>query len=253
MHCGRLLSSLKMVSLRDDEIPDTIPLTAAEKRLKDRLEGIVERGIGQFFEVGQALGELRAKRLYRTTHPTFEAYVKDRFGLARSTVDGVIRSAQTAQSLIDSGFEVPNSVGEATIRPISALPGNDLQAATWEFVSAVAPEHVTQPMVSRICRMVRNCLDGVSEDGTQENPAAPGAPARVFHSKRRSPQSPSRELPFVRPIERLANWSGFSVEIIVSTVSPPSAATVYRACGTLAERCHLVQQRLASIYPELVQ
>jgi hypothetical protein len=69
----------------------------------------------------------------------------------------------------------------------------------------------------------------------------------------RSPDSPPRELPFVRPVERLAAWHGFSVEIIVSSVAPPSAATVWQACGTLADRCRLVQKRLEILYPELVQ
>jgi hypothetical protein len=89
-----MVSSL--CSLDDAPVPDAIPLTPKERALRERLETIVERGIGQFIEVGIALGELRAKRLYRTTHGTFEGYVKDRFGLARSTVDGVIRSAMTA-------------------------------------------------------------------------------------------------------------------------------------------------------------
>jgi hypothetical protein len=140
-----------VTSFVEDRIADTIPLTSKERALKERLEAIVERGIQKFLEVGLALGELRARRLYRTTHPTFAEYVKDRFGLARSTVDGVIRSAQTAQSLLDSGLDLPANVGEAMIRPISALPGDDdLKAATWEFVQTIAPEcGPTQPLVSR--------------------------------------------------------------------------------------------------------
>jgi hypothetical protein len=225
----------------DDPIATSIPLTSREKALKERLEAIVERGIGQFLEVGLALGELRSKRLYRTTNATFELYVRDRFGLARSTVDGVIRSATTAKSLIDSGLEVPPSVGEATLRPIASLPGNDLQAATWEFVSCIAPAcGATQPLVARICRVIRNSLD--LEGGERR---------AAYNSRRR--ESPQRELPFLRPVERLAAWHGFSVEIIVSTVAPPSAHTVWQACATLADRCRQVQQRLESLYPELVQ
>jgi hypothetical protein len=93
-------------SLQPELIEDAIPLTRGEKELKAQLEGIVEHGLSQFMEVGRALSELRSRRLYRTNYPTFEAYVRDRFGLARSTVDGVIRSAQTAQSLLDSGIEL---------------------------------------------------------------------------------------------------------------------------------------------------
>ena len=93
-------------TLQPELIEDAIPLTRGEKELKAQLEGIVEHGLSQFMEVGRALSELRSRRLYRTNYPTFEAYVRDRFGLARSTVDGVIRSAQTAQSLLDSGIEL---------------------------------------------------------------------------------------------------------------------------------------------------
>jgi hypothetical protein len=149
---------------------------------------------------------------------------------------------------------LPANVGEATIRPISALPGDDLQAATWEFIQTLAPDHVTQPIVSRICRTIRNCLDDIPEDNdAQEIGAKDPSSSRVFDSKRRSAASPPRELPFIRPIERLASWHGFSVEVIVSTVAPPSAHTVWRACGTLADRCRLVQKRLEILYPELVQ
>ena len=33
-----------------------------------------------FFEAGKALMELRDRRLYRSTHKTFEDYCRDRFG-----------------------------------------------------------------------------------------------------------------------------------------------------------------------------
>ena len=147
----------------------------------------------------------------------------------------------TAKSLIDAGLEVPPSVGEATIRPLSALPDDDLRSATWEFISCIAPQcGATQPLVARICRVIRNSLD-IEREGR------PG----VFNSRHHD--SPQRETPFLRPVERLAAWSGFSVEVVISAVAPPSAQTVWRACNILAERCHLVQKRLESLYPELVQ
>jgi hypothetical protein len=150
----------------EEPIVDAIPLTPKERVLKDQLEKVIERGIQQFLEVGLALSELRSKRLYRVTHPTFEAYVKDRFGLARSTVDGVIRSDQTAQSLLNSGIELAPNTPEAVVRPIAALPDNDdLKAAVWEFCSVIAPEcGQTSPLVERVCRTIKNALDGIAED-----------------------------------------------------------------------------------------
>ncbi|AUB44680.1 Site-specific DNA-cytosine methylase (plasmid) [Nostoc flagelliforme CCNUN1] len=71
----------------DPENPSTatITVTAAEveelseteQRDRLHLERRVERA---FFEAGKALAELRDRRLYRSTHSTFEEYCKDRFG-----------------------------------------------------------------------------------------------------------------------------------------------------------------------------
>ncbi len=69
------------------KVEDT-PVTAVEvsEELTDeelvdrhRLELTVERA---FFEAGTALRQLRARRLYRSTHRTFEEYCRERFGYA---------------------------------------------------------------------------------------------------------------------------------------------------------------------------
>jgi len=51
----------------------------------------------------------------------------------------------------------------------------------------------------------------------------------------------------------LAAWHGFNVEVVVSGVQSSSALILYRACNTLANRCRLVQERLAASYPDLIQ
>jgi hypothetical protein len=65
--------------------------------------------------------------------------------------------------------------------------------------------------------------------------------------------APTRETPFIRPIERLAAWNGFQVEVIVSSVQPASIGTVWKACDVLATRCRQVQERLETLHPELLQ
>jgi hypothetical protein len=235
-------------SLLNDPLPDTIPLTTREKQLKAELEAVVEHGLDEFLKVGNALANLRNKRLYRCEFPTFAEYVRTRFNLARSTADQLIRSSQTAEALIEDGINLPPRTTEASIRPISSLPTLDLQSACWKLAESFAPARggaVTEPLVSRLCHIVRDCLDGVDTDDH--------APLGGNPDPKRRRESPERETPFIRPVERLAAWSGFSVEIVISSVTPPSAATVYRACGKLADRCHLVQRRLEALYPQLVQ
>lgn len=99
----------------------------AEKLRKEQLEQIVAHGLQEFLKVGAALAELRNRRLYRTEYPSFEAYIKNRFGLHRSAVDGVIRSAQTAQVLLDAGIELPSDTTATVLRPISGLPDDELK------------------------------------------------------------------------------------------------------------------------------
>ncbi|MEH1807094.1 MAG: hypothetical protein ACYTXT_28660 [Nostoc sp.] len=59
------------------EVPE---LTEEEQRDRLHLERRVEKAV---FEAGKALMELRDRRLYRSTHSTFEEYCKDRFGFQR--------------------------------------------------------------------------------------------------------------------------------------------------------------------------
>ncbi len=60
------------------------------------LEAVIERGLTTFVEVGQALLEIRDSRLYRETHATFEAYVKERWGWGRTNADNYIQAARVA-------------------------------------------------------------------------------------------------------------------------------------------------------------
>ncbi len=62
----------------------------------NKLEAIVRRGLGADVEVGNALAEISDALLYRGTHPTFEAYLHDRWGIDRSRGDQLIQAAALA-------------------------------------------------------------------------------------------------------------------------------------------------------------
>jgi hypothetical protein len=235
-------------SLRDEPVSDACPLTSTEKTLKAELEAIVSSGLEEFLRVGNALAELRNRRLYRTEFATFEEYVRTKFALARSSADQLIRSAQTAQVLLEAGVELPANTTATVLRPIASLPGEELQVACWEFAQSLAPARgVTQPLIARLVRVVRNALENTEPEDDDTR-------GRGYHkgNQKRSRESPQRETPFIRPVERLAAWHGFNVEV-VSGVMPSSALILYRACDALANRCRLVQERLAASYLELIQ
>jgi hypothetical protein len=217
------------------------PLTAEERTRRRQLILIVERGLSQFLAVGAALLELRSSRLYRETHDTFESFCRETFGLARSTTDQVIRSASTAQLLINNGAELPPNTTEAVVRPVSSLPSPELQLQAWRLVQAVSPGRtLTQPLVSKVCRTVRNAIEPEGANGTGHKP--------------RHREHPRRERPFVQAAQRLGSYTGFSPEIVTSHIEKlPSAWSVYAACGKLIERCKEVRSVLAKRFPELCQ
>lgn len=120
-------------------IVDDASLTVAEvvEELSDeeladrhRLELKVERA---FVEAGLALAQLRNRRLYRSTHKTWEAYCLDRFGYGRDSADLKILAAEVVQNLEDLptiGRQVlPTS--ERQVRPLTALEPDD-QREVWQ-------------------------------------------------------------------------------------------------------------------------
>jgi hypothetical protein len=84
-------------NLTQEENPATATITVTavevseltEQEISDRLhlERKVERA---FFEAGKALMELRDRRLYRSTHKTFEEYCRDRFSYTHRHVNYLI-------------------------------------------------------------------------------------------------------------------------------------------------------------------
>jgi hypothetical protein len=71
-------------------------LTPDEERQRLFWERKVERA---FYEAGTALKELRDRRLYRSTHKTFEEYCRDRFGYSRRKIDYLISGSEVFENL----------------------------------------------------------------------------------------------------------------------------------------------------------
>ncbi|MBW4557129.1 MAG: hypothetical protein KME59_14510 [Trichormus sp. ATA11-4-KO1] len=119
------------ISLQEDPASVTIDVTAVEvpelteEEERDRLhlERKVERA---FYEAGKALMELRDRRLYRSTHRTFEDYCRDRFGHSRQQSNYLIAAAEVYENLTTIGCQ--NVVREdLTTNRSQILPTNERQ------------------------------------------------------------------------------------------------------------------------------
>ncbi|MBE9001531.1 hypothetical protein IQ274_25775 [Nostoc sp. LEGE 12447] len=94
-------------NLTQEENPATATITVTavevpeltEQEISDRLhlERKVERA---FFEAGKALAQLRDRRLYRSTHRTFEEYCRDRFGYTHRRVNYLIAGSVVFDNIV---------------------------------------------------------------------------------------------------------------------------------------------------------
>ncbi len=105
-------------------------------RKLEELEAIIGRGLQSFVEVGNALTEIRDARLYRDTHPTFEAYCKERWRMVASRARQLIAAAETTERINSVTTVTPTS--ERQTRPLESLP-KEQQAEAWQAAVDTAP------------------------------------------------------------------------------------------------------------------
>jgi hypothetical protein len=109
-------------------------LSLAQKSRRAELENVIERGLSTFVEVGNALLEIRDSKLYRETHPTFEAYCRHRWRISRSYAYRQIKAASVAGLLSPIG---DIAITESQARALSSM-GDDAEriAETWRDACA---------------------------------------------------------------------------------------------------------------------
>ncbi|AUB44284.1 Site-specific DNA-cytosine methylase (plasmid) [Nostoc flagelliforme CCNUN1] len=132
------------------EVPE---LTEEEQCDRLHLERKVERA---FFEAGKALTELRDRRLYRSTHKTFEEYCRERFGFSRRQPYHLIEAAVIFDNLVEKCERNVHILptNEWQIRPLSKLDA-DIQPEAWEqaveSANGKVPSHrIVKDVVQRI-------------------------------------------------------------------------------------------------------
>ncbi|MEA5508009.1 hypothetical protein VB735_33990 [Halotia wernerae UHCC 0503] len=158
-------NSTNDISLQEDPGSVTIDVSAievpelTEEEQSDRLhlERKVERA---FFVAGKALTELRDRRLYRSTHLTFEEYCKDRFGYNRSRSYQIIDAA----TVVDNLHKCPQIVdilptAEGQVRPMTKLEPQEQQEVWRQAVEKaggkVPTGRIVKDVVQRIIERTR--------------------------------------------------------------------------------------------------
>ncbi|MFD5508966.1 hypothetical protein ACFWIB_14485 [Streptomyces sp. NPDC127051] len=103
-------------------------LNAAEQTDLAQFEGVIERGMNTFVEVGNALAAIQERKLYRSDHGTFEMYCRERWGFSRARAYQLTASAAAVSTIVDSGEVAPTNEGQA--RELARIPEME-RAEVW--------------------------------------------------------------------------------------------------------------------------
>jgi phage N-6-adenine-methyltransferase len=149
-------------------------LAHQEHQRLDELEAVVERGLGTFVEVGQALMEIRDKRLYRELHDTFEDYCRSRWKMSQPHAQRHINAAQVIGA-IPMGIEAPANERQAReLAPLLDEPAS--LAAAWNQAvgrAAALDSPVTAALVREVVEEKRDAFTGAAFSSKTDQWATP--------------------------------------------------------------------------------
>ncbi len=101
------------------------------------LEAVIDAGLQTFVHVGNALLEIRDRRLYRETHSTLEDYCRDKWQMSRPRAYQLIEAAEVVGNL-STVVDIPPAT-ERQARPLTVLEP-DGQREAWQIAVDTAPE-----------------------------------------------------------------------------------------------------------------
>ncbi len=152
------------------EVVELEELTSDEERVRLHLERQVERA---FYVAGKALASLRSRRLYRSTHKTFEDYCRDRFGFERRHPYRLIEAAGVVDHLTQlspNGTQTetesrqtemcPNGLqilptSERQVRPLTKLDPDQQRSVWQQAVSSAGGKLPSGRLVKDIVQRIR--------------------------------------------------------------------------------------------------
>ncbi|WP_433894815.1 hypothetical protein [Streptomyces sp. CA-111067] len=136
-------------------IADTPVLIGEEQEVFARCEAAIDTLKWAFWAAGKALQIVRDGRLYRGTHPTFDAYLEDRWDMSRGQADKLIRTWPIAESLFDSqsngltpiGVKKLNQSTVFELVPLAEQHGVEAASVVYRTAAAVDGVPVTAAVI----------------------------------------------------------------------------------------------------------
>jgi hypothetical protein len=128
-------------------------LSEEEQRDRLHLERRVERAV---FEAGKALTELRDRRLYRSTHKTFEDYCRERFGYSRRQPYLLMDAAVVFDNLLEKCDPLDQVLptNERQVRPMTKLEPQEQQEVWLRAVEVAGGKVPTGRIVKDVVQTI---------------------------------------------------------------------------------------------------
>ncbi len=146
-------------------------LSPGEKKTLSKLEASIERNLNAFYELGVALKQIKDARLYRETHPNFEAYCRDRWKFGRRSAYQFIDSAKVIENVRHSAQTEVLPSNERQTRALTHLPP-DQQKKAWKKAVETAPGG----------RVTGKHVEAVAKEMSPDPKTAPVSPEYPFRT-----------------------------------------------------------------------
>jgi len=181
----KLVKTRLQVETQEEDIPLS-QLTHDEQTLREECETDIHEGLAAVNSVGYRLHQIKSKKLYRSTHQTFEKYCEEVFGISRVHANRQI-SAHITQEELKS-----EPIGSV------AVPENESQART---VADLSPD--TKKKVARKVKETVGDKKATTKDwkkARQEALSGDGAPRPAEEPQPPTPKTePSNVIEFPVP------------------------------------------------------
>jgi hypothetical protein len=131
---------------QNQAVPLAVRLSDEERQRLQQYESTIQHNL---LEIGLALQDIKESRLYRETHPSLEAYVRDRFNMSKTHAYGQIAAANVIKNLEGKVALLPQN--ERQCRPLSTLSPYQQQQAWQEVIDTATTENrITNKLVAAI-------------------------------------------------------------------------------------------------------
>lgn len=169
--------------LPHEQYADSPVLMEDEKRELTACEQAIDHLRLAFWAAGKALAVIRDRRLYRTTHTTFEEYVQERWEMSRAQAYRLIEAWPLAERIGTSpiGDTRLNETQIRALLPVAKKHGEDAAAEVYRTVAEADGVRVTAQLLADAA--------GALPDGGAFDPAEAAEQIRAFLAGRDGQQA----------------------------------------------------------------